>query len=365
MRSWWNKILGLNCEDSIWVDEEDLGNEKAILHRDRRYFVKIPQRIDEEIILRLRGLGKSRGKWTGDLLLQVWLNRKGEDVRKNLWISETAARNGAYRLVLLDGKRITMTIPPKSYSGLSIRLKGCGRESTYSPRAPVLPHSSRKRGDALVKLFVYPDSVKPEYGSFEALSTDNMALEGWVYRKLDETIRKLGRSSLPIHPIQADTIADLYNTWGWTGIFDALVDHLKLAHLNIRMTTSASISLPGSCETTTHFRDKTLVGCSYHITINECFLDNPFSIAAILAHELCHVVHSEEIDDTSKSVGYVTKGEKASLEAERTVDLLVFMFKMGEFQLRVARDKRLTLGYFNQEVFERIQVIISRKLGAF
>ena len=56
---------------------------------------------------------------------------------------------------------------------------------------------------------------------------------------------------------------------------------------------------------------------------------------------------------------------KATLEEERTVDFLVFMFKMGEFQLRVARDERLTLGYFNQEVFERIQVIVSKKLNSF
>ncbi len=57
--------------------------------------------------------------------------------------------------------------------------------------------------------------------------------------------------------------------------------------------------------------------------------------------------------------------EESTLEAERTIDLLVFMFKMGEFQLRVARDKRLTLGYFDQEIFERIQVIVSRKSSSF
>ena len=101
------------------------------------------------------------------------------------------------------------------------------------------------------------------------------------------------------------------------------------------------------------------------ITINEQFLDNPFSIVAILAHELCHVIYSERIDAESLSVGYRIKPEKASLEEERTVDLLVFMFKIGEFQLRVARDKRLTLGYFNQEIFERIQVIVTRKLNSF
>lgn len=36
-----------------------------------------------------------------------------------------------------------------------------------------------------------------------------------------------------------------------------------------------------------------------------------------------------------------------------------------EFQLRVARDRRLTLGYFNQEVFDRMQVIVSKKMSSF
>jgi hypothetical protein len=40
------------------------------------------------------------------------------------------------------------------------------------------------------------------------------------------------------------------------------------------------------------------------------------------------------------------------------------MFRIGEFQLRVARDTRLTLGYFDQTVFERMQVIVARKLGS-
>ena len=72
----------------------------------------------------------------------------------------------------------------------------------------------------------------------------------------------------------------------------------------------------------------------------------------------------ERIDDMTKSFGHRVKSDKESLEEERTVDLLVFLFKIGESQLRVARDMRLTLGYFNQAVFERMQTIVSRKLNA-
>jgi hypothetical protein len=362
MKKFWDSIFGLNYELSIWVEEEDLGKEKTLYHKNKHYFVKIPQEINKEIILRLRGLGKTRGNKTGDLFLHVWLN-KGEDVRKDLWLSETSARNGADKKLLLDGKLITMVIPPKSYTGLTIRLKGFGRKSSFSRYAPAL--KKKKKGNLYVKLFVYPDSIMPNYGTFETLSTENMALEGWVYRKFDEVIHKLGRSSLPVRPIQAGAIADLFNEWDWMRIFHTLVDHLKLDHLKIELATSASISEPGNCERIADIQNNKFVGYIYKITINEQFLDNPFFIAAILAHELCHIVSSEKIDDTPRPVGYVIKNEKSTLEEERTVDLLVFMFKMGEFQLRVARDKRLTLGYFNQEVFERIQVIVSKKLNSF
>jgi hypothetical protein len=84
-----------------------------------------------------------------------------------------------------------------------------------------------------------------------------------------------------------------------------------------------------------------------------------------MAHELCHVIYSEKIDNRIQFIGYGNITEPVSLEEEHTVDLLVFMFKIGEFQLRVARDKRLTLGYFNQDIFERIQVIVSKKLNSF
>jgi len=92
------------------------------------------------------------------------------------------------------------------------------------------------------------------------------------------------------------------------------------------------------------------------------FLDNPFSIAAILAHELGHVIYSERIEDEPKTVGMRLKSDEGTLDEERSVDLLAFLFRIGEFQLRVARDKRLTLGYFDQEIFERIQIIVSKKL---
>ena len=40
-------------------------------------------------------------------------------------------------------------------------------------------------------------------------------------------------------------------------------------------------------------------------------------------------------------------------------------FQLGEFQMRVARQSQVMLGYFNQRLFERMQMILGRKRQAW
>jgi hypothetical protein len=357
MRRYWDKLFSLDEERSIWIEEEDLGKEKKLSHKNKHYFVRIPEKINEKVTLRLKGLGRKKDNQTGDLLLHIWLNL-GKDIRKSLWLSESSAKYGAYKTLLLDEKKIQVFVPSKSFHGLVIHLKGLGGKPVFRWQAPFL---RRKRGDLLVRLCVYPDVITPAYGSFDTLNTDDMALEGWVYRKIDEMLQKIGEAAFPIHPMQADTVADLFNERGCSGICEALVGHLKLTDLTIRITASDSISIPGNCQKTVTYHNLTPVASRYTITINQQFLDNPFAVAAIMAHELSHVIYSEKIGENLTATASRMNKEKITLEEERTVDLLVFMFKVGEFQLRVARDQRLTLGYFNQSIFERIQVIVLKK----
>ena len=65
MKDFLKKIFGLDLERSIWVEEEDLGKKKAFYHKKKRYFVKIPRKINKKITLRLRGFGRKRGKKPG------------------------------------------------------------------------------------------------------------------------------------------------------------------------------------------------------------------------------------------------------------------------------------------------------------
>jgi hypothetical protein len=359
MKSFLDTLFGLDEEHSIWIENEELGTEKLIQHRKKRYRVKIPENIQKKVILRLKGIGKKRGHKTGDLYLHVWLNR-GEDIWTNLWLSETSARNGESQRLRLTDRNIRVKIPRGSSHGQVIRLKGLGREP--NPRSKV-PPTERKPGNLMIRLCIYPDTVSPKYGSFGTLTTDDMFLEGWVFLKFDQIIQKIGKAEFPSAPIKADLVAENFNLHGWRGVFQILLDYLKLTDMAIEIKKSSTLSAPGMCEKTLITQDNH-TSRKYSITIHQQFLDHPFSIAAILAHELCHVVYCEKIQSPADSSAYNFQNKKASLEEERTVDLLVFMYQLGEFQLRVARDKRLTIGYFNQTIFDRIQVIVSKKMAS-
>jgi hypothetical protein len=360
MRRFWDRLFGMDVHRSIWIEQDELGKERVVKRNRKRYRVKIPKEIDRKVTLRLSGIGRTKGGLTGNIYLHIWLN-KGEDIRRDYWIPETVARNGVDRKLIVGDKRPSIYIPEGSRDGLVIRYTGLGRMPDFDWRKPFL---RRKRGNFLLKLHVYPDTVLPRYGSFEDLPTRDMYLEGWVYRKYDQILEKIDLSSFPEEPIAVDRIARLFNQYGYRGVFRGLVGHLGLRHLSIDLQKSDSLTVPGYCRRWVTTWDNSRVSRSYTIQIQTQFVNNPFTTAAILAHELCHVVYSERIMDKSEWINGQQPSPVERLNEEQTVDLLVFMYKLGEFQIRVARDKRLTFGYFNQSVFDRMQVIVSRKMTA-
>ncbi len=352
----WEWLFVRDCELSVWLEEEDLGKEKVITVGNKEHTIVIPPRIRQPTIVRYRGIGDTKWGQTGDVYLHAWLN-KGEDIQATLWLSQSCARRGADKKIMLDGKAVTLVVPPYSQDGQTIRLAGYGK-APGGKGSPPLPNP--KHGHALIKLRTYPDTITPRYGSFDELSTDDMALEGWVINRIEHVIQRLARSRFPERPLPADQIADAYNESGWRGVFRLLIHHLMLEEFAIWVSTSTSLEVPGRCSPTTRTTADGTVASGYKIEISELCLDDPFLVAAILAHELCHVLYAERLHQ-APSPG--TTQEEATLQVEHTVDLLVFMLKVGECQLRVARDQALTLGYFNQDVFERMQIIAQRRLA--
>ena len=242
-----------------------------------------------------------------------------------------------------------------------VRIQGWGGRAPYHLGLPIF---KRPRGDLLVRLRVYPDKVTPRYRPVAALDTEELALEGWVYRQSGALLGALKGRPLELPPMTASEIADLYNAGGWREISRALVARLGLEYHKIDISTSENLPVPGQCarqvKTTTGLLSyKSVAG--YLIKIRSEFVTDPFAVTAILAHELCHVV--ENLYLAADKTGPSPAG-KALTELERKVDLLVFLHQLGEFQLRVARESRLTLGYFNQEMFERMYMIFERKRKA-
>lgn len=348
----------MNEEKSIWITEEQLGKVQILRHRGRRIQYRLPEQIGTDFTLRFKGHGKTTDGQTGDLLLHVRVDR-GRDLESQLWLSRGQARLGCEKSLRHGRRTVLVSVPRDSSDGQVLRVRGLGKKLPY---AWGLPFFFRKRGDLLIKLKAFVDDISPAYRSCDVLRTEELALEGWVYRRIDQVVEKLGNGPLSIQPLTAVRAADLFNQGGWREVAKGLVNHLGLGTVPVAFGATPSLPVPGRCQKTVMTQSGKPVSVSqYVIQIRSEFVSDPFMVTAILAHELCHIIEARHLAESELAPS--PKGVELT-EMERTVDLLVFLFGLGEFQMRVARDQRATLGYFDQEIFERMHVILSRKRDA-
>ena len=349
----------INILKTVWITEKQLGTVRVLRHRGNKIQYRLPPKIEQSITLRFKGRGKTSNTETGDLMLKVQVDR-GQDRHESLWLSETDARQGCQKdLVYLsrlfkDIMRVHITVPMLSNDGSIVRIKNRGHKTKFRWGMPIF---NRPNGDLLVKFRVFPDSVTAYYRHVDALTTEDMALEGWVYRQRDEILEVLG-ASISASPVSASEIADIFNTGGWRAISKFLVAHLEVQRFSIQFDAVADLPVPGqfqkSIKTGTY--GEFLNG--FRIRIRSEFINDPFAVTAIIAHELCHIIEDQVL--SQRGTKFAREKGQALVELERRVDLLMFIYQLGEFQLRVARQSRKTFGYFNQEIFERMYVILQR-----
>ncbi len=104
------------------------GIEKISKHLN----VKIPKFCKEGQKIRLKGEGKEDGYGNkGDLYLVIKIKDpsytvEGSDLSKEIEISAPSAALGAKKEVITPHGNFNITIPPKSSSGLTLRMKGLG-----------------------------------------------------------------------------------------------------------------------------------------------------------------------------------------------------------------------------------------------
>jgi DnaJ-class molecular chaperone len=145
------------------------GSRRVVLPDGEQIDVKIPVGLKDGQQIRLKGRGGAgrRGGPNGDVLIQVsvaphpYYVRDGNDLRMDLPITlQEAVIGGKVPVPTLTGT-VSLSVPPNSNTGSSLRLKGKG----------IPAHSHEPAGDLYVKLIVtLPD--KPD----EALQK---FAEGW------------------------------------------------------------------------------------------------------------------------------------------------------------------------------------------
>jgi hypothetical protein len=340
-----------------WLTEQQLGTVQTLRHRGRSIQYRVPKEIENQVTLRFKGHGKTRNGEPGDLLLLLRVDR-GRDVKADLWLSQTEARTGCKKYLLYNKKRIPVPVLADSRNFHIVCFVNAGKRLPYRWGLPIF---GRKRGNLLVRLRVFEETIVPTYRNVDSLTTEDLSIEGWIYRRSDEVLAKIGGRPHALAPFTALDAANLFNHSGWLGIARALVQRLGLGSVSLRFKASPHLRTPGEwrlVKTNSSFGP----AIRHTVTVRSEFLDDPFAVTGILAHELCHIIEARAY---GRKPEHGQLSGTALMDMERTVDLLVFLFQLGEFQMRVARDRRMTLGYFNQELFERMYVILSRKRKAY
>jgi DnaJ-class molecular chaperone len=125
----------------------------GLIDRERRITVNIPAGVDTGVKVRVAGEGQpsATGGPRGDLYLNVTVKpdpqfeRHGDDLIMEAQAPLTTAMlGGELTLTTIDGKRITLTIPPETQNGQMFRVSGKGMPKP----------NSEARGNLLVRVQV-------------------------------------------------------------------------------------------------------------------------------------------------------------------------------------------------------------------
>ena len=145
------------------------GTRRVVLQNGEQIDVKIPVGVKDGQVVRVKGRGGAGrgGGPSGDILLSVsvaphpWMTRDGNDIRMDLPVTLKEAVLGAKVPVPTLTGTVSLSVPPNSNTGSTLRLKGKG----------IAAHGSTPAGDLYVRLVIsLPDKADESLKAF---------LQGW------------------------------------------------------------------------------------------------------------------------------------------------------------------------------------------
>jgi DnaJ-class molecular chaperone len=128
------------------------GTRRVVLQNGEQIDVKIPVGVKDGQVVRVKGRGGAgrSGGPNGDILLTVsvaphpFMTRDGNDIRMDLPVTlKEAVLGGKVPVPTLTGT-VSLSVPPNSNSGTTLRLKGKG----------IAAHGSEAAGDLYVRLVI-------------------------------------------------------------------------------------------------------------------------------------------------------------------------------------------------------------------
>jgi len=156
----------IQLETTVSLHEAAMGGTRRVVLADGRQLeVRIPIGVKDGQQVRLRGQGSpgERGGPPGDALIAIaiaphpYLERDGRDLRMDLPVTLKEAVLGAKVAVRTLTGEVTLSLPPHSNSGQTLRLKGKGLPAGGSEPA----------GDLYVRLVVtLPEGSDPKLDAF-------------------------------------------------------------------------------------------------------------------------------------------------------------------------------------------------------
>lgn len=157
-----------------FTDAATLASQRITLHDGKTVEFKLPQGVVAGQQIRIPGKGQPGPGGNGDAMVTLKIGkhphlvRDGDNIRIDLPISlKEAIEGGKVKVPTVDGN-VMLTVPPRTDSGATLRIKGRG-----------FTRKAAERGDQLVSLMIHLPKDPEELKKLtDALSNDEMVRAG-------------------------------------------------------------------------------------------------------------------------------------------------------------------------------------------
>ena len=280
-----------------------------------------------------------------------------------IWVSDQVAASGGTVEVPVGNRTLSVKIPPDA-KGRRLRLRKGGE-------LPLLRRLLQyDRPDTLLRIRTYDGNVNVLPVSVLDTDTEVLTCQAKISRHVDwlETSRRVhyewvsDRFELHKAELSFDSVAQAYNRGGNKHVLTRIHEHLgSCGDVELGAPQELSGDDVGRCEIERTEWQDSLTGLSrdetrrYRIVYDERFESNLPMVAAILSHELCHVVYDIYYD---RAATYFRTSSPSApspdeiQEMEERVDTLVCMTGLSRFQIAASRETGRAIGYYPQQAFE-------------